>query len=99
MSHHMNTNFRMLTAALAAVTLFAAAAHAQTTPKYNVLFIISDDMKNEPAAFGGRAIPPNIDALGKAGITFQRAYCQYPLCNPSRSSLLTGRYPGETGVL
>lgn len=66
---------------------------------FNVLFIISDDMKCEPQTYGGRAITPNIDALAQRGVRFDRAYCQYPLCNPSRTSLLTGRYPGQTGVL
>ncbi|HEY2761417.1 MAG TPA: sulfatase-like hydrolase/transferase, partial [Pirellulales bacterium] len=65
----------------------------------NVLLIMSDDMRAECGCDGGMAKTPNIDALAAAGVNFQRAYCQFPLCNPSRSSMLTGRTPMATGVL
>lgn len=68
--------------------------------KYNVLFIIADDLRPELGAYGVEGIKtPHIDALAKRSTRFDRAYTQYPVCNPSRSSFLTGRYPTETKVL
>jgi hypothetical protein len=59
--------------------------------KYNVLFIISDDLRPELGAYGVEGIKtPNIDALAQRATRFDRAYAQYPVCNPSRSSFLTG---------
>lgn len=76
-----------------------SAAPAQAKPKYNVLFLISDDLRAECTTYGGQAKTPNIDKIAQQGVRFDRAYCQYALCNPSRSSLLTGRYPITDGVL
>jgi arylsulfatase A-like enzyme len=69
-------------------------------PKYNVLFIISDDLRPELGCYGNTIIKtPNVDALAARGTLFDHAYAQFPLCNPSRTSILNGRYPTQTGVM
>ncbi len=75
-------------------------ASAAPKPKYNVLFVISDDLRPTLGCYGNSIIrTPNIDNLAARGLRFDHAYAQYPLCNPSRTSLLTGRYPTQTGVM
>ena len=69
------------------------------TKKYNVLFIASDDLRPDLGGYGNQLVKsPNIDRLVKKGTKFNRAYTQYPLCNPSRTALLTGRYPTQTRI-
>ncbi|WP_044221124.1 sulfatase [Flammeovirga pacifica] len=79
--------------------VFNTATFAQTEQP-NVLFIMVDDMNDWVNAFGGhpQAITPNIDQVAKEGVMFKNAYCSAPLCNPSRTSLLTGLRPSTTGV-
>lgn len=66
----------------------------------SVLLMLADDLNVDLGSYGaGYAKTPNIDALASRGMRFESAYAQYPLCNPSRVSLMSGLRPGRTGVL
>ena len=75
--------------------LFSLVVSAQNQPQpKNVLFIMVDDLRPELSLYGqNQIISPNIDALGASGVTFNRAYCNVPVCGASRASLLTGVRP------
>ncbi len=83
---------------LGQLALLASAALASPT-RPNVLFIMSDDLRPELSCYGSSVATPNLDRLAGRGVRFANAWAQYPLCNPSRTSMLTGRYPTTTGAL
>jgi iduronate 2-sulfatase len=88
------------------VVLFCGVSLGQDNPtaqdnrtRPNVLFIIADDLNCDLQCYGHpQALTPNINRLASRGILFQQAYCQFPLCGPSRTSFLTGRRPNATHI-
>ena len=73
-------------------------ANSENNPKkLNVLFIIADDLNCDIGVYGNSDVfTPNIDKLASQGVLFENAHVQYPLCGPSRVSLMTGLYPDQT---
>lgn len=80
------------------LSLLASVAWAGLS-RPNVLFILSDDLRPDLSCYGSYVATPNLDRLAARGVRFDQAWVQYPLCNPSRTSLLTGRHPTTTGAL
>ena len=83
--------------AILGLVLISAVLTAQ---KPNVLFIISDDLNTRIGPYMELADhTPQLDRLAAEGVRFTRTYCQFPLCGPSRASLMSGLYPEYNGIL
>ncbi len=75
-----------------------ADAPTQEAAPPNILLIVSDDLTTALSGYGHpQCRTPNLDRLAARGVTFTRAYCQYPVCGPSRASIMTGHYPSAIG--
>lgn len=76
------------------------AEKTKNPEKANVLLILVDDLNDWIGVLGGhpQAKTPNIDRLAQRGVLFTNAYCQAPVCNPSRASIMTSLYPSTSGI-
>ena len=85
---------------LLALTAMLANAATGLAASPNVLFIAIDDLNDWVGCLDGhpQVKTPNIDALAQRGTLFTNAHCQAPICNPSRTSIMTGLRPSTTGV-
>jgi len=96
----MNTNFENLlkTFFLALLLLLVDSGYSQETKRPNVLFIISDDLTATAVSSYGNIVcqTSNIDKLASEATLFTKAYTQFPVCGPSRASILFGYYPNAT---
>ena len=94
LNHAMKTRFILVSSFLISALSFAAEQRP------NVLLIMADDLRDFGGAFTRQVVKtPNLDRLRARGTTFERAYVQYPVCNPSRSSMMTGLRAEQTGVV
>jgi arylsulfatase A-like enzyme len=91
---------RVLGWALMLVIVVAGQTHAEEARRSNVLFVAIDDQNDWIGCLGGhpQVKTPALDALARRGTLFINAHCQAPLCNPSRSSVMTGLRPSTTGI-
>ena len=88
----------LLLLTLAVVTPIFKLSLAEAS-RVNILFIVADDLNCAIGPYGDTvARTPNLDRLAARGLVFNRAYCQQAVCNPSRSSFLTGLRPDKVGV-
>tara|TARA_B100000963_G_scaffold251720_1_gene220523 strand:+ start:183 stop:1655 length:1473 start_codon:yes stop_codon:yes gene_type:complete len=78
---------------------FFFASTLSSVAKLNVVFIMTDDLNCDLGSYGHPLVQsPNIDRLAEEGVLFENAYCNYPVCGPSRASFMTGLYPEQNGV-
>jgi iduronate 2-sulfatase len=80
--------------------LLCLALHARADRPMNVLLVVVDDLRPELGCYGAReVVSPHFDRLASKGMLFHNAYAQYPVCNPSRASFLSGMRPDECGIV
>ncbi|MDA1040108.1 MAG: sulfatase-like hydrolase/transferase, partial [Planctomycetota bacterium] len=89
----------ILTPLIALLLVPLDSLHAAEPARPNVLFVVFDDLNNRLGCYGDPiAKSPNLDRLAARGTVFTRAYCQQPICGPSRASFMSGRRPDSLGI-
>ena len=97
MENHFNKKSNFLLLALICLFIAIPEINAQ---KPNILLIVSDDLNTRIGPYMNiDKHTPYLDRLATEGVQFSRAYCQYPICGPSRASFMSGLYPETNGVL
>jgi iduronate 2-sulfatase len=95
----MDSKIRSILPLLGACLAAGAGARAGTEVRPNILFICVDDLRTQLGCYGHEQMKtPNIDRLAGQGVLFERAYCQFAICGPSRASVLSGMYPETSGI-
>ncbi len=84
---------------LASLFLLALSS-ALAAQRPNIIFLLADDLGRQDLGCYGSTYhdTPNIDALSTSGLRFDNAYSSHPVCGPSRSAIVTGRFPARLGV-
>ena len=99
MKHHLTTLKTFLLLFLAILSS-GIGSNILAVDRPNVLLIMVDDLRDYGGAFTRDVVKtPNLDRLRARGTTFERAYVQYPVCNPSRSSMMVGLRAEQTGIV
>ncbi len=94
----LRTAVLVIACAISGITASAQSSGTEASSKMNVLFIAADDLNCDISAYGVTQVKtPNLDRLAKMGMRFDNAYCQQPLCGPSRASIMTGMRPNSIG--
>ncbi len=99
--HSLTTSITLLVfaTAIAPAREVSGAETVNSGRKLNVLFIATDDMNCDLSAYGDNQVKtPNLERLAGMGVRFDCAYCQQPLCGPSRASIMTGLRPDTLDI-
>lgn len=101
MVHKLSKNFSLVAVVMVMFLLSAFNALAQQSGKPNILIIMTDQQTADAmSAAGNKDLhTPAMDKLARNGVRFTRAYCAQPLCTPSRTAIMSGKMPFETGFM
>ena len=95
---HRRAFLKMLGMGLTTLRVGAVLAEDEKPKITNILLLYVDDLRPEINCYGkSKIVSPNMDKLAAHSLVYNKAYCQVPVCGPSRVSTLSGMYPRSTG--